>query len=64
MKEMNCPFCNAELEVDEIYDGMIDREHHEEEWYGHCPKCKKRFRWTHIFTYESTKDFEEIPKDE
>lgn len=64
MPEMKCPVCGLVLEVDEIYDGNFDTEKREENWYGHCPKCGKEYRWTHIFIYEDTVDFEEVKEDE
>lgn len=63
MPEMKCPICGIELEVDEIYDGITDEKRREEEWYGHCPKCGKQYRWTLTFVYKDVVDFGEV-KDE
>lgn len=64
MPEMKCPVCGAKLEVDEIYDGLIDNEVREEEWYGHCPKCKKQYHWTHTFKYAETSEVEEVEDED
>lgn len=60
MEEWLCPFCNIDLEIDEIYDNTVDHKHHQEEWHGHCPECEKSFRWVRTFVYEGTSDIEEI----
>lgn len=63
MPEMKCPICGIVLEADEVYDGMTDDKYREEEWYGHCPKCGKDYRWTLVFVYKDVTDFGEV-KDE
>lgn len=58
MEERNCPICNVALETDEVYDGDIGIDQREEEWYGHCPHCGQKYRWTEVYTYKETKNFE------
>ena len=58
MEERNCPVCNVALETDEVYDGFIGIDEREEEWYGHCPHCGQKYRWTEVYTYKETKNFE------
>lgn len=64
MPEMKCPVCGLELEVDEVYDGYYDSEKHEDNWYGHCPKCGKKYYWTAVFVYKDVVDFGEVKEDE
>ena len=54
-----CPCCDAPLEILDTTD--IDVE---EEVYlysvGKCPRCKKVFTYTKIFTYSGYRDLKEI----
>lgn len=58
MEERNCPVCNVILETDEVYDSLIGIDEREEEWYGHCPQCGQKYRWTEVYAYKETKNFE------
>ena len=64
MQERTCPVCNVELETDEVYDGDIGISQREEEWYGHCPRCGKKYHWTEVYIYKETKDFEVLIEEE
>lgn len=64
MNERTCPVCNIELETDEVFDGIIGISEREEEWFGHCPQCGKYYRWTEVYTYKETKNFEEYSEEE
>lgn len=63
MPEMKCPVCDVVLELNEVYDGLFDNEKREEEWYGHCPKCKKEYHWTCVFVFKSIVDFGEVKEE-
>lgn len=58
MNERTCSVCNAELVIDEVYDGDVEINVREEEWFGHCPQCGQYYRWTEVYTYKETKNFE------
>lgn len=64
MNERICPVCDVELVTDEVFDGCIGINEREEEWYGHCPQCKRYYRWTEVYTYKETKNFEEYSEEE
>lgn len=64
MEERNCPVCNVALETDEVYDCFIGIDEREEEWYGHCPQCGQKYRWTEVYTYKETKNFEVYVEEE
>lgn len=64
MNERTCPICDVELETDEVFDGCIGINEREEEWFGHCPQCGKYYRWTEVYTYKETKNFEEYSEEE
>ena len=64
MPEMKCPVCGVVLEVDEIYDDKFVDGKREEEWDGHCPKCKKQYRWICVFVFKSVVDFGEVKENE
>ena len=63
MPEMKCPICGIVLEADEIYDGIVDDKHKEEEWFGHCPQCGKHYHWTLVFVYKDVTDFGEVEEE-
>ena len=58
MNEKTCPVCNIGLITDEVYDGDIGINEREEEWFGHCPLCGQKYRWTEVYAYKETKNFE------
>ena len=64
MNERTCSACDVELVTDEVFDGCIGINEREEEWYGHCPQCKRYYRWTEVYTYKETKNFEEYSEEE
>lgn len=64
MEERTCPVCNIELETDEVFDGYIGINQREEEWFGHCPQCGKKYHWTEVYVYKETKDFEVCIEEE
>lgn len=64
MEERNCPVCNVALITDEVYDGFIGINEREEEWYSHCPQCGQKYRWTEVYTYTETKNFEIYVEEE
>ena len=64
MPEMKCPVCGCVIDYAEAYDGDLDNEKREEEWYGRCPKCKKEYHWTAVFTFKEVKNFHEVKEDE
>lgn len=64
LPEMKCPVCDCVIDFAEAYDGDLDNEKREEEWYGRCPKCKKEYHWTAVFTFKEVKNFHEVKEDE
>lgn len=64
MEERNCPVCNIALVTDEVYDGFIGIDNREEEWFGHCPQCGQKYRWTEVYAYKETKNFEVYVEEE
>lgn len=64
MPEMKCPICGIVLTYNEVYDGCIDNETHEDEWYGTCPKCNKEYHWTAVFVFKEVKDFGEVKEED
>lgn len=46
---MNCPKCNYELKIDDMYDVEHGEEMCIEQFVGHCPICKREFQWDRIF---------------
>lgn len=64
MPEMKCPVCGCVIDYAEAYDGDLDNDKREEEWCGHCPKCKKGYHWTAVFIFKEVKNFYEVKEDE
>lgn len=64
MPDMKCPVCGCVLDFAEVYDGSVDNEKREEEWYSCCPKCKKEYHWTAVFIFKEVKDFREVKEGE
>lgn len=64
MEERTCPVCDIILETDEVYDSFIGINEREEEWYGHCPQCGQKYRWTEVYAYKETKNFEVYIEEE
>jgi hypothetical protein len=66
MEERTCPVCDVWLEVDEVFafDGFIGINEQEEEWFGHCPRCKKTYHWTEVYTNKETKNSEVCSKED
>ena len=58
MNERACPVCDVELITDEVFDGSIDIDEREEEWFGYCPECGRHYHWIEVYTYKETKNFE------
>ena len=58
MNERTCPVCDVDLETDECWDGVIGLTRREEEWFGHCPRCGIKYRWTEVYEYKETVNFE------
>ena len=44
-----CPYCNVDLECDDIYDQMSGGECYVDLCAGHCPQCNKEFRWERVY---------------
>lgn len=52
--------CGKELvfETDDFFGGDDDIVLYQS--YGHCPKCKKRYRWKNVYALTDFSDLEEI----
>ena len=55
----NCPYCKVELDFDDHYDMYDDGDSIIVKAIGHCPKCKKNFKWEDVFTLCGFQDLEE-----
>jgi hypothetical protein len=44
-----CPYCNVDLECDDIYDRMSGGECYIDLCVGHCPQCNKEFQWEEVY---------------
>lgn len=64
MEERVCPVCDVWLEVDEVFDSYIGIDEREEEWIGHCPRCKQCYHWTEVYAHKKTKNFETYTEEE
>lgn len=53
-----CLDCGTELEYDATYDQESDAEEIICYELGHCPKCKKAYKWKDIFKFETFEDLE------
>ena len=49
-----CKYCNVELEFDNILDEYTDASEVVIKVSGHCPKCKRNYRWIDIYVYSFT----------
>lgn len=56
---LECLNCKTELEFDDTVDTWADEEIVEMKNIGHCPKCKKKYKWTDYYKFAYHKDLEE-----
>lgn len=56
---VKCPRCNKEIEYIDNYDSETYDDVHYEFVWGECPKCKRRYKWTECFKFDSIQDLEE-----
>ena len=54
-----CLECGTELEFDNTLDQYSDADVVVFYEIGHCPKCKKAYKWKDIFKFETFEDLEE-----
>lgn len=54
-----CPHCAVELDFDDHYDMYDDGDAIIVKAMGHCPKCRKNFKWEDIYTLCDFQDLEE-----
>lgn len=59
-----CPYCDTELEYDDLVDNNYDGSRHESIWEGHCPVCGKIFTWVEIYLFDRIANFEEEEMEE
>ena len=44
-----CPYCNIDLEFDDVSEQIFSENRYIDLCIGHCPQCKKNFRWEETF---------------
>ncbi len=54
-----CPYCNVDLDYDEMFDETFDTSVFEAHWSGVCPICNRHFRWKEIYHYSHIENLEE-----
>lgn len=54
-----CPHCGVELDFDDHYDMYDDGDLIIVKAYGHCPECKKEFRWEDVYHLSGFQNLEE-----
>ena len=60
----SCPHCGCTLIFFEYYDCYDDADKALFFADGHCPKCRREYRWTDVYTLTCFEDLEEVDKDE
>jgi len=61
-KQPVCPYCSVELDNIEIrFHGeyMPENDQYTDTVTGTCPKCKHKYYWKEVFTYNHSWHFEE-----
>lgn len=54
-----CPYCNEELDYEELINRMNECDYYYEQWKGFCPKCNRTFFWDEIYTFSHCDNLEE-----
>lgn len=60
----SCPQRRCTLIFFEHYDCYDDADKALFFADGHCPKCRREYRWTDVYTLNRFEDLEEVDKDE
>ena len=56
----SCPHCGCTLIFFEHYDCYDDADTALFFADGHCPKCRREYRWTDVYKLHSIEDLEEV----
>ena len=54
-----CPYCNGELNYEELIDHVNECDYCYDTWRGHCLKCLRIFTWDEIFNFSHCDNLEE-----
>lgn len=54
-----CPYCDTELNYDEVTDDSFDTSAYEVNWRGNCPICDRIFIWKEVYRYSHMEDLKE-----
>lgn len=54
-----CKLCGTELEFDDGIDQYGDAEEIRVKELGHCPKCKKAYKWFDVYKFSYFEELEE-----
>ena len=58
---VKCPYCNIELDWDDIMDsGYTQSDEHYADIVSFCTGCRKSFRWTEYYKYDRFEELREL----
>lgn len=46
-----CPYCNTELNYDNVTYDSFDTSTYDVYWQGTCPDCGRHFTWKEVYRY-------------
>lgn len=54
-----CPYCDTELNYDDLTDDFFDTSTYEVNWRGNCPICGRIFTWKEVYCYSHMENLKE-----
>ena len=55
----NCKYCKVELEFDDTVDEYVDNEEVTLYEVGHCPNCRRNYKWQDYYEFKYYTNLEE-----
>lgn len=55
-----CPYCNEELNYEELINHVNECDYCYDTWRGFCPKCNRTFIWNEVYNFSHCDNLERV----